>query len=216
MLSNSIALLTLALMLASEARRATGAPRAGLYTLATVIALIALALKPITGWVPAVGTTLTNIFGSPVAWFVLLMGLFFALRPFWTKPPGTKGGGKAARYSNLQSRGWYIAERIRHHRALEWFEWSRGENLLDITRDGLSVLIAYEQAGLIVPDFNGIDSAERVCVGMEQYFSALRPFMRDGHVAQVDGMVASVAERARQTAMAFNPQQWHIDPRGGF
>jgi len=83
MLGNSIALMTLALMIASEGRRAEGYWRPGLYTLATVVALIALTLQPIADQAPVVGSTLSSIFGNPLSWFFLFMGLFFVLRPFW-------------------------------------------------------------------------------------------------------------------------------------
>ena len=214
MLANTIALLTLAVMLASEGKRTEGGWRTGLYTLATIVALVALALKPIADRLPSVGTALTNIFGSPLAWFVLAMGLYFALRPFWAKQPSAKGATRTQRLKNLQGRGWFLTERIRHHRNLQWFERDRAENLLDITRDGFSILLDYEKEGLPVPHFNNIVSAEKCCVGMEVYFSSLGPFMRDGHVAQVDAMAQSVAERALATAAAFNPEKWSIDKYG--
>jgi hypothetical protein len=83
MLGNSIALLTLAVMLASEGKRADGWWRPGLYTLAAAVALVALALEPITRELPAVGGGLTAVFGNPLSWFVLAISLFFVLRPFW-------------------------------------------------------------------------------------------------------------------------------------
>lgn len=92
LLSNTIALLTLALMLASEARQAQGRWRAGLFGFATVVALLAVALGPITKLLPAVGTFFDAIFGSPLAWFVLLMGAFFVFRPFWSGIRPTRDG----------------------------------------------------------------------------------------------------------------------------
>jgi hypothetical protein len=83
MLGNSIALLTLALMLASEGKRSAPPWQYGLFTVATIVALIAFALRPITDLLPSVGTTLSAIFGNPLAWFILLMGAFFVTRPFW-------------------------------------------------------------------------------------------------------------------------------------
>jgi len=87
MLGNSIALMTLALMLGSEGRRTEGPWRAGLYTLAIVIALAAVALQLIVNALPAVGTTLSAIFGNAVSWFILAISLFFVLRPFWQRKP---------------------------------------------------------------------------------------------------------------------------------
>lgn len=113
MLGNTIALLTLALMLASEGKRTEGIWRPGLYTLAVIVGLIALALEPIARELPAVGTTLSAIFGNPLAWFVLLMGLFFVLRPFWAKRPPELSDGDRAVYAATLT----VAEQAKEHGA---------------------------------------------------------------------------------------------------
>jgi hypothetical protein len=90
MLGNSIGLLTLALMIASEGRNASGAWRYGLFALAALVAIGAAALKQITDEMPSVGTFLSGVFGSPVSWFVIFVALFFVLRPIWQGGSGSR------------------------------------------------------------------------------------------------------------------------------
>ena len=69
------------------------------------------------------------------------------------------------------------------------------------------MLLSFKGAGLSVPNFQ-VTYAEQVCVGLEAYFSALIPFMRDGHVSQVDTMADSAAHRAEGVAVSFDPKRW--------
>lgn len=153
---------------------------------------------------------------SSVPWQNLIASLFgvtgLALLLWPTKK--TKPVTRADRLASLHARGWYITERIRHDRAHKWFERRRGEEILDITRDGISLLLAYESEGLAVPQFGEIMSAEKLCVGMELYYSTLGPFMRDGHVERVEAMAPGVAERAVVEATSFNPEKWYVDRYG--
>lgn len=131
---------------------------------------------------------------------------------FWPSSKKVRPASRADRLAELYYKGDRIVDRVRYHRQLEWYQRGRGEeSIVDIARDGMSVLLDYHKQGLATPQFGAINSAEKICIGMETYFSALGPFMRDGHVDQVDAMVASVAERALAAAAAFNPEKWQIE-----
>ena len=84
MLSNSIALIIGAAYFGVEAYRTNG--RMGRIVLGSLSALFILAgvfLAPITAAFPKVGTFIAGTFDDPSSWFILLLGLFFVLRPFW-------------------------------------------------------------------------------------------------------------------------------------
>jgi hypothetical protein len=46
---------------------------------------------------------------------------------------------------------------------------------------------------------------------LEVYFSALIPYMRDGHVAQVEEMAENTAHRAEGEALAFDAKRWFYE-----
>lgn len=121
---------------------------------------------------------------------------------------------KAERFQALQARGRLVAERIRHERNLRWFERERGLDLVDIARDGVSLLVDFEKQGLAVPDFANVKSAEKLLVGLELYLSTLGAFMRDGHVEQVEAMAQNVADRALAVSISFNPEDWYVNAYG--
>lgn len=146
---------------------------------------------------------------NAIAAVLALVGAFLA---FWPVKAKEKPATRADRLSALYYRGDLIVDQVRYNRQLEWFERGRGEKSpVDIARDGLSVLLDYQNQGLPIPQFGAINSAEKLCVGLESYFSAVGPFMRDGHVAQVDAMAAGVAETALGVAGAFNPEKWYVE-----
>lgn len=207
MMANTIALLTLAFMVAAEARRASGGWRLGLYSLATIVALTAVALGPITSWLPTVGIFLTGVFGSPLAWFVLLMGLFLALRPYWAKAPRTTAEGAAAQARILATKAGLLARRIEEYRATRYLWRDRLPSLVPIVLDGTSLLISFEKAGFAVPLLE-TGEAERVAVGLEHYFSRIYPLIRDGHEQDARNCSTNFAESARRAALTFQPSNW--------
>ena len=144
-----------------------------------------------------------------MATFLALLGAYLA---FWPGKAKAKSASRADRFLNLYIKGDQIVNRVRYSRRLQWYHRGLGEETsVDIARDGISVLLDYQNDGLPIPQFGSMSSAEKLCVGMEVYFSALAAFMRDGHVAQVDAMAAGVAERALSTATAFNPESWYAE-----
>lgn len=146
---------------------------------------------------------------NAIAALLALLGAYLA---FWPGNPKAKPASRSDRLLNLHYKGGQIVDRVRYSRQLQWFQRGRGEETsVDIARDGISVLLDYRNEGLPTPQFGSMSSAEKLCVGMEAYFSALGPFMRDGHVAQVDAMIADVAERALETATGFNPDNWYVE-----
>jgi len=89
MLSNSIALIIGASYFGVEAYRTNGrVGRIVLSVLSALFVLTGLFLAPLTGAFPKVGAFITGIFDDPSSWFILLIGLFFVLRPFWQPKPG--------------------------------------------------------------------------------------------------------------------------------
>ena len=84
MLANSIALIAVASLFGIEGYKVKDTvPRRVLAAFALLFTVGALFLGPIVNQAPLIGTFLTSIFGNPLAWFVLMMGLFFVLRPTW-------------------------------------------------------------------------------------------------------------------------------------
>lgn len=152
MLGNSIALVTLAVMLASEGKRAAPPWRYGLFTLATVVALIALALKPIANELPGVGLTLNAIFGNPLAWFVLFMGMFFVLRPFWVPKQSDRGALPIQGGSDLRERVSHLEETRPDYGHVAPLEHS-----LDALKSRLDHLDGWkEQLGRLLVETNGL------------------------------------------------------------
>lgn len=209
MLANSIALLTLAVMIAFEARRAEGVARPGLYSLATVVALVAIALKPITAWLPVVGTTLTGIFTSPLAWFVLLMGLYLAIRPFWL---GKATAEKAPEHDfrALGARAGTLAYKISSYRHTGYLWRDRLPDIVPIVLDGQSALISLAKAGFEVPAFQSEDAA-RVAVGQQSYFNRIHPLIRDGHIEIALEQSRIFADQAELAATALQHGEFWTD-----
>lgn len=154
----------------------------------------------------ATGVTLTaipwqNLIGS-------LMGIAGLILLFWSLQK-SKTPSRAQQLYRLYERADYFVSRVRHDRRLAWYQRDRRENLVDLARDGISLLLSFKNAGLPVPDFQ-TRSAEKICVGIEAYFSQLMPFMRDGQISQVDAIIAEAAKHAEITCDAFDAETWFI------
>lgn len=147
--------------------------------------------------------------------FATVLALVGGYLAFW---PSKKLGGvsKAQRFGSLWASADIYIKRVRFQRGLSWFEtghngaFIQAEDPADIARDGLSLLIKFENEGIAVPKFD-INSAEKIAVGCEAYFAELAAFMRDGHVDQVKTLAPHAAERAKTTAMNLNPEHWYIE-----
>jgi hypothetical protein len=139
-----------------------------------------------------------------------LIASFFGLAGigllFWPNKKITKPSRRSLMYNLYQSADNFVS-RVRHNRQLSWFERDRGENRVDLARDGISLALQFQNSGIPAPNLDE-RSAEKICVGLEHYFSALIPFMRDGHVAQVDSMAAIQVERASTACKSFEPARW--------
>jgi hypothetical protein len=51
---------------------------------AVAFALSGILLKSLAAAIPKLGQLIAETFSQPAAWFVLLMGLFFVIRPIWS------------------------------------------------------------------------------------------------------------------------------------
>jgi hypothetical protein len=89
MLSNSIALIAVAAMLGVEAFKTRDRlPRLVLTALAVAFALSGVLLDKLAVAAPKLVAFVSSIFAEPSSWFVLLVALFFVVRPLWQKRGG--------------------------------------------------------------------------------------------------------------------------------
>ncbi len=100
-----------------------------------------------------------------------------------------------------------IIQRIDYHRTADWYRRDSLENLVDLARDCLSLLATFQKGGLEVPKFD-TSSAEKICVGMREYFARLFPLMRDGHDAEAREAAQNGARYSETLANSFDPQDW--------
>jgi hypothetical protein len=167
------------------------------------------------GWsklLDALSTGSANVTLMAIPWQNLIasvMGIVGLVLLFWPSKKAKKLS-RTAQFYALYEKADYFVSRVRHDRRLDWYERERRENLGDLARDGLSLLLSFQDAGLPIPVFE-TRSAEKMCIGMEVYFSLLKPFMRDGQIKQVDATVVGVVEHAENTCDAFDPETWFID-----
>ncbi len=123
---------------------------------------------------------------------------------------------QAQHFYRLWNRADSFISRVRHQRGLDWWErqrrsgFNKEESIIDIANDGMSLLLHYEKHGLPVPKFE-TNSAEKVVVGLEAYFSDLAALLRDGHVETVLNSAHDAAAHAERVALNFNPQHWYRD-----
>ena len=90
MLGESIALIIGASYFGVEAYKVWGERPIARWILSGLCLAFLLAgafLYPISTAVPEIGTFVSGVFDDPSSWFLLLMGLFFVLRPFWQPKP---------------------------------------------------------------------------------------------------------------------------------
>ncbi|MEH6717189.1 hypothetical protein [Parasphingorhabdus flavimaris] len=211
MLANTIALVTLAVMFGSEAKRANPPWNYGLWTLATIILLVGLGIEPITDRIPKTGELLTSVFSSPVAWFVLAIGLYLAIRPFWS---GKKAAvvTRADKIRVLSRKADHIVQNIRYYRGKTWLYRDRNDSddIIDAAKAGVSLLILFENQGLAVPRFT-TQEATKVCIGLHSYFSDLIPIIRDGHFDIIDELAVNAKKRAEAEEIGFDNQNWYLN-----
>jgi len=143
---------------------------------------------------------------NAIAAFLTLIGAGLLM---WPKPK-VKKPTRADRLYGLYMKGDDFVDRVRNDRRLGWFERDHAENRVDLVRDGLSALTFFKNEGLAIPNFQS-NKAESICIGLEVYFSALSPIMRDGHLDQVDSHAQSAAHQAEKFAASFNPEKWVIE-----
>ena len=141
-----------------------------------------------------------------------VMALVGGYLAFWPTGKLVKPS-RASELYRLSQRADNWVFRVRQDRALKWFERNNGaiaENRVDLAHDGTSLAMTFRNFGIQAPAFD-TTSAEKVCIGLEHYFSDIIPYMRDGHVEQVEKMASSTAERSIIVATNFNPREWHND-----
>lgn len=207
MLGNSIALATLAVMLASEAKRARAPWNFLLWTLSAALLIAAIALQPINDSAPEIGVFLTSIFSSPVAWFVLFMGLFLAVRPFWVKPPDTTADDEAAALKRLGDRALSISQFFQQYRNTKTIWRSDLPSIQPKVIDSVSLLMSLEKIGFVVPKLTG-DNPYANAMALEAYFSVVGRMIRDGHVEEMRNSAQQVANDAEQAAARFTNERF--------
>ena len=144
---------------------------------------------------------------NAIATVMALVGGYLAFWP--TKKPIKRS--RSSEFYGLYVLADHWVEKVRDDRSMDWYEREKfgTENLIDLARDGISLALTFQKAGINAPNFQN-PSAEKVCVGLEHYFSAMIPFMRDGHVAQVEGMAVAQAKCALEVGETFDPRRWRV------
>lgn len=160
----------------------------------------------------AASTGAANVTMTAIPWQNLiasLMGVTGLALLFWPARKVNKPSRSSQLYDLYQIADYWVS-RVRDDRSVKWFERDRAglENTVDMARDGISLALTFKKAGISAPNFE-TTSAEKICIGLEHYFSQLIPFMRDGHVEQVEKMALHTAERAIVVATNFEPSKWH-------
>lgn len=208
MLSNSIALIAVAALFGVEAWKAGGGiPRLILTFLAVTFALSGTLLQPLTTAVPQIGKIVADTFSQPASWFVLMIALFFVVRPLWSRPRVVTSQGISS--ASLCAKADNLIERLRANRKAPWRDPLNG-----IVLTGKSVLITFEKAGFEVPTFPNYH-AENAAYGMLAYFSAISPLLREGHQDEARSYAKSIAEQAEKSAKDFSKAIWS-DPTYDF
>lgn len=75
-----------AVPVALEAYKARGLARIVLWAVAGIFGIAGFIWPALKDGLPAIGAKLAELATDPVAWFALLIVVFFILRPFWSKP----------------------------------------------------------------------------------------------------------------------------------
>jgi hypothetical protein len=204
MLSNTIALIAVAALFGIEAWKANGGPaRLVLTALAVAFALWGTFLEPLTNAVPTMGKLVADTFSQPAAWFVLLMGLFFVVRPLWASKPTVRSNPYPALAQNAD----VISHNITTYRGTRRVFRDMLPSLMPTVHQGLALLVSFEKSGFSVPNFETRE-AERIAVGMEHYFTVIAPMLRAGHVEEAKGLAVSLSEAAEQRAVTFQTNKW--------
>ncbi len=207
MLSNSIALIAVAVLLGVEAWKASGGiARVVLTLLAVAFALSGALLKWLTGTVPRLGQIVADTFSQPAAWFVLLVALFFVVRPLWTsKAPAIEH--RASPYLALASDAGMVAHNITTYRATKRVFRDMLPAFLPMLHNGMALLLSFQKEGFYVPSFH-TSEGERVAVGMEHYFTVIAPLLRAGHIDEAKGLSASLSQEAERRSQSFQLDKW--------
>jgi hypothetical protein len=92
---------------------------------------------------------------------------------------------------------------------VKWLRQETADEVIELVRDGQSLLISFAKAGLSIPRFN-TNSAEQVLIGQQEYLSALCPLIRDGHLEDIEAIAAEVAKRAEEVALGFDKGNWLV------
>ena len=204
MLSNTIALIAVAALFGIEAWKANGGPaRVVLTLLAVMFALSGLLLKPLTDAMPRLGQLVADTFAQPAAWFVLLMGLFFVVRPLWTPKPNVPSNP----YPVLGQSAEAISHNITTYRGARRVFRQSLPAFMPMLQQGWALLVSFEKNGFAIPQFQTRE-AERIAVGMEHYFTVIAPMIQAGHIDEAKQMSAALSKASEWRASDFKPEQW--------
>ena len=208
MLSNSIALIAVAVLLGVEAWKASGGiARVVLTLLAVAFALSGVLLKWLTDTVPRLGQIVADTFSQPAAWFVLLMGLFFVVRQFWAPKPLPAVVPAHDPSVDLAESAYRIARFIGQYRSTRPHLRDRLPVLGPIIQEGSATIISFGKAGFAVPRLNSTQG-ENVAVGIQHYLGSMAPLLSKGHSDVAMQYAGEIARVATNTCDTLQADQW--------
>ncbi|HEX8240352.1 MAG TPA: hypothetical protein VF574_11495 [Allosphingosinicella sp.] len=141
---------------------------------------------------------------------LVAVGVLLLLWPSKPKPRKLSSEeARAERLRKLSIDAERMVHRIRDIREVKWLRQETGDEIVDLTRDGQSLLLTFAKAGLPIPKFT-TNSAQRVLIGQHEFFSTLGPPLRDGHLENIDALAGEVAARAEQAALSFDLETWYV------
>ena len=219
MLSNSIALIAVSALFGVEAWKANGGPaRLVLMAFAVAFALSGVFLNPLAVLVPRLGTLVADTFSQPAAWFILMVALFFVVRPLWSqrRPAinGTNSDQPSGRTAdpfqgarNLGAQAINQAGRISDFRATSPLWRSDLPPFEPLIHDSMALLISFGKMGFAVPEF-ATSEGERIAVGLEYYFVTMSSLLRQGHADVAQEKAAEISQNAESLARNFDLNKW--------
>ncbi|MFL0356117.1 hypothetical protein ACI5KX_06515 [Erythrobacter sp. GH1-10] len=112
---------------------------------------------------------------------------------FWPSPKKVKLN-PTQKLQSLARPASVILHRFNEHRN-STFLAERLYPMNNLMSDAFSLLITFEKAGLIVPNFSNLDARQQIGA-MEYYLSQMTPLLRDGHTNEAKDASAHFAQQA--------------------
>lgn len=136
---------------------------------------------------------------------VILFGLWLVISSFFSPKSCARIDTAFGLYESAQG----FVDQVDYDRRLDWYRREFAADTVALARDAISLVLTFRNAGFKVPELKH-QSAEKVCAGAREYFAALAPLIRDGHIAHAKNASEQAARRADETAAAFEPNSWFL------